>query len=536
MRKRLGITGKLVVSSVCIFAGLWLAMTLYAVNQLQRLLYEQSVRRVEAQVLNWIEANISQITITRDPRNLNRLVLELRSKLGIGYVVVLDADSRILAQSGLPPSLSDQGPAPSVARITSRLRQTHDSTGRRFFELTTPVKPSGTGMSRDLDAMFELAGGNAVAGHIRAGIAQRDVNRELAQLAPQNILLYTLLVLVALMINITLASRVAEPVKTMACVAKQISAGDLSERLQRGPELSDEVGELARNFNLMADRLAENREEMKALYAGLERKVAERTLELEDANRRLQELDRLKSDFLSTVSHELRTPLTSIKAFAQILLDSPLDEPTQKRYLDIIDEESDRLTRLISDLLDLAKIERREMSWSMVPTDLQEIVSKAVNSLAALGKTQQIRLDVDPSQRLPVCVDTDRIQQVMTSLVGNAIKFSSESGSIGIRIEERASSGPRDARPGRYVAVAVSDTGPGISQEEKERIFSKFYRGPRKHPVRSGTGLGLAISREIVFHHGGEIWVESEAGAGSTFYFTLPLRAEGELLADAAHV
>jgi phosphoserine phosphatase RsbU/P len=327
---------------------------------------------------------------------------------------------------------------------------------------------------------------------------------------------------------------VAEPVKTMARVAKQISAGDLSQRVQRGPELHDEVGELARNFNQMADRLAENREEMKALYADLERKVAERTLELEDANRRLQELDKLKSDFLSTVSHELRTPLTSIKAFAQILLDSPLEESTQERYLDIIDKESDRLTRLISDLLDLAKIERREMSWTMVHADLREVVSKAVSPLIALSKTQQIRLDVHPSQPMPVCIDADRIQQVVTNLVGNAIKFSSESGRIGIRIEERTRSGPRDARPGPYVAVAVSDSGPGIPQEEKERIFSKFYRGPRKHPVRSGTGLGLAISREIVLYHGGEIWVESEPGAGSTFYFTLPL-AEGEVLADAAH-
>jgi len=542
MRKKLGITGKLVVSSVCIFAGLWLAMTLYSAHQLQQLLYEQSVRRVEAQVLNWIEANMSQITITRDPRNLDRLARELRSKLGIGYVVVLDAESRVLAQSGLPPGLSDQGPSASVAGITSRLRQTREATGRRFFELVTPVKTSGTGMSPDLDTMFELATGNAgpggkdtVAGHIRAGIEQRAVERELTQLVPKNTLLYTFLVLVALTVNITLASRVAKPVKTMAHVAKQISAGDLSERVQRGPELRDEVGELARNFNQMADRLAENREEMKALYADLERKVAERTLELQDANRRLQELDKLKSHFLSTVSHELRMPLTSIKAFAEILLDSPLDESTQKRYLDIIDKESDRLSRLISDLLDLAKIERREMSWTMVHADLREVVSKAVSPLIALTKTQQIRLEVDPFQRLPVWVDTDRIQQVVTNIVGNAVKFSPESGSIGIRIEERTSSGPREARPGRYVAVAVSDTGPGIPQEEKELIFSKFYRGPRKHPGRSGTGLGLAISKEIVTHHDGEIWVESEPGAGSTFYFTLPLRAEGEVLADAAH-
>jgi signal transduction histidine kinase len=439
----------------------------------------------------------------------------------------------VLAQSGLPPNLADQGPAPLVAGVTSQPRQTRDSAGRRFLELLTPIKPSGTGMSADLETMFELAAGSAVAGQIRAGIDQRDIDRELMRLAPRHILLYALLVLVALAVNITLASRVATPVKTMARVAKQFWAGDLSERVQGGLELRDEVGELARNFNQMADRLEKNREEMSALHAGLERKVAERTLELEHANRRLRELDDLKSDFLSTVSHELRTPLTAIKAYAQILLDSPLDESTKKRYLDIIDDQSDRLTRLISDLLDLARIERPESSWSMVPGDLPEIVSKAVNPLVALANARQIRLEVAFTQPLPICADTDRIQQVVTNLVGNAIKFSPASGRIEIRIQESASGGPRGDRPGRFAVVAVSDTGPGIPREEKERIFSKFYKRPGKHSSRSGTGLGLAISREIVVHHHGEIWVESEPGFGSTFYFTLPLRVEAGVIAEA---
>jgi len=533
MRKTLGITGKLVASSVGIFAALWLAMTLYSVSQLQDLLYEQNVRRVEAQILNWIEANMSQITITRDQRNLEHLVDHFRSKQAIGYVVILDADRRILAQSGLPKGLSDQGPASEVARVSSQLRHTRDSSGQQFFELVTPVKGSGTGMSPELDTMFELAAGNGVAGYIRAGIAREDITGDLKRLAPHHILLYTLLVVVALVVNIALASRVVKPMKIMARVAKHISAGDFSERVRHGPELGDEVGDLARNFNQMADGLAESREKMAALYADLERKVAERTLELEDANRRLQELDELKSDFLSTVSHELRTPLTSIKAFTELLLDSPLDEPTQKRYLDIIDKETDRLTRLISDLLDLAKIERGEISWTMVQTDLREIVYKAVNPLITLGQTRGIRIEVAPSEAVPVCVDADRIQQVITNLVGNAIKFSSDSGHIGLRIEERANSGPRAARPGSYVAVSVTDTGPGIPREQKEHIFSRFYQDPRNYARRSGTGLGLAISREIVGYHGGEIWVDSELGLGSTFYFTVPLQREEDVLAEA---
>jgi signal transduction histidine kinase len=517
MRKKLGITGKLVVSSVAIFAALWLAMTVYSVSQFRHLLYRESVRRVEAQVLNWIEANILQITVTRDPGNLDRLIRDLNARPGISYVMIVDVDSRVLAQSGLPSGLSDAGSAPVVAGITSRLRQTRDSAGHRFLELVTPVKTSGTGMSRDLETMFELASKDALTGQIRTGIEQREIDRELISLAPQHILLYTLLVLLALAVNVTFATRVAQPVKAMARVANQISAGNFSERVRRGVELSDEVGELARNFNQMAERLAEHQHQMDALHADLERKVAERTLELERANRRLQ-------DFLSTVSHELRTPLTSIKAFGQILQDSPLDDATRVRYLDIIDKEADRLTRLISGLLDLAKI-KRDDNWSLADADLREIVSKAIAPLAALGTSPQVRLESAGSAPIPVFVDSDRIQQVVTNLVGNAIKFSPENGGIAIRIEERSVSGPHDARAGRFAVVGVSDTGPGIAPEERERIFDSFYRGSRRSPRAPGSGLGLTISKGIVLHHGGEIWVDSEPGSGSTFYFSLPIAA-----------
>jgi signal transduction histidine kinase len=526
MRKGLGITGKLVLSSTCIFAALFLAMTLYSVGQLRQVLYAQNVRLVQAQVLNWIEANTPQITITRDPGSLDRLVRELRTRRAISYVVMLDANSQVLAQTGLPAGLSDRGPARGVAGISSQLREMSDSSGRRFVELATPIKTSGTGMSAELQTMFELASKDTIVGQIRAGIEQREIDRELTGLAPRHILLYALLVSLALVVNVTLANRVASPVKTMARVAKQISAGDFSERVSRGVDLHDEVGALSRNFNQMADRLAEHQKEMNRLNADLERKVAERTLELEQANHRLQELDTAKSDFLSTVSHELRTPLTSIKAFAQILLDSPLDEKTRTRHLDIIDKETDRLTRLITDLLDLARIERREMSWTMADADLREVVSTAVAPLAASSRTQQIRVESADGQPLRVSVDADRIQQVVTNLVGNAMRFSLADGEIRIRAEETAVSGPRDGRTGQFAVVAVSDNGPGIALEERERIFTRFYRPPTDHAGRSGTGLGLAISREIVRHHGGEIWVESKLGFGSTFFFTLPLVSE----------
>ena len=173
---------------------------------------------------------------------------------GIGYVVILDPKSRVLAQSGLPPDLVDEGPAKFVSGTASPA-QTNPRFHRPPFLRAerSRIDCSGTGMSADLDQVFDLAGGR-VKGHVRAAIEQHDIDRELTELVPQHILLYAVLVLVALTINVALAHRVATPVKAMARVAKQIAAGDLP-RVEHGWDLRDEVGELARDFNHMADHL-----------------------------------------------------------------------------------------------------------------------------------------------------------------------------------------------------------------------------------------------------------------------------------------
>lgn len=526
--KRLGITGKLVFTSVCIFVGLGLAVTWYSVFQLRSVLYQEMVRRVEAQALNWVEANSAVILLYPDPRTLNRLVQELRERNRFGYVILSGADQKVLASSGTPPRLAAQRPAEKADALRSRLTEMKDAQGRRYFEVATPISATGTGTNTDLEAMFELTAAGQSVGEVRVGVEQRELDRRMGVFLPQNVVLFGALVLLALGVNIGLAKRMVTPITQMARVANQIAAGNLSERVQRGAELRDEVGELVRNFNLMATRLVENREEMGLLYSGLEEKVRERTQELELANRRLQELDQLKSRFLSTVSHELRSPLTSIKAFAEILLDSPTpDAETRERFLQIINKETDRLSRLISDLLDLVKIESGRVSWRLAETDLQDIVAEATAASASLASEKDVHLQLPRSGPHPVLVDRDRLQQVVTNLIGNAIKFTSAGGRIQVRLDRTVSSGPHSASPGDFVRVAVEDSGPGIPPEDRERVFEQFYQGGKDRSARSGTGLGLTISREIILHHGGEIWVESQPGSGSTFYFTVPLKVEG---------
>jgi Na+/proline symporter/nitrogen-specific signal transduction histidine kinase len=241
------------------------------------------------------------------------------------------------------------------------------------------------------------------------------------------------------------------------------------------------------------------------------------TRDLKAANERLTELDRLKDDFLSTVTHELRTPLTSIRSFSEILHDSPdLDLAERQHFLTIIIRESERLTRLINQVLDLTKIETGRMKWQMVPVDLGEVIHHSVTSLRGLFDEREIAINIDLPPDVPVIqADRDQLIQLVINLLSNAQKFCpSANGRVAVGL--RADDG--------IMLVSVADNGPGIPRNEQEKIFEKFHQvraGQTGNPL--GSGLGLAICRGIVEHFGGRIWVESDPGHGATFFFTVPL-------------
>ncbi len=253
-------------------------------------------------------------------------------------------------------------------------------------------------------------------------------------------------------------------------------------------------------------------------------RLEEKSLELEEAKRkleltnaRLKELDALKDEFLSTVSHELRTPLTSIRAFSEILQDDEEMSPEQRRKVSgIVVQETERLSRLVEQVLDFSRIEAGSYSWARESVDLAAVVDEA---LAATGQIARIR-GIEVSREVPggpllVVGDRDRLVQVVINLLSNALKYCEpESGPVRVTLSGTST----EAR------VEVADRGPGIRREEHERIFEKF------HQIRDsaggkpkGTGLGLAICKTIVEGHGGRIWVESEPGHGARFVFTLPV-------------
>jgi Na+/proline symporter/nitrogen-specific signal transduction histidine kinase len=246
------------------------------------------------------------------------------------------------------------------------------------------------------------------------------------------------------------------------------------------------------------------------------RELEAATTELRAANERLTELDRLKDDFVSTVTHELRTPLTSIRALTEILLDEPdVGAEQRQKFLGIITKETERLTRLINQVLDLSKIESGKADWVESPVDMKQVISDTLAAMDQLFREKSVKVEARlPEKVSPVAVDLDRMTQVMLNLLSNAVKFCDGAhGRIQVALTERDGS----------LRVDVRDNGRGISPEEHEAIFDKFHQvGDTLTDKPHGSGLGLHISRQIVEHFGGRMWVESSLGHGAAFSFTLP--------------
>ena len=248
--------------------------------------------------------------------------------------------------------------------------------------------------------------------------------------------------------------------------------------------------------------------------AALYRDAADRAAALAAANARLAELDKLKSDFLSMVSHELRTPLGLIKGYVGTLLstDLPIDAPTAREFLGVIDEEADTLSELVSNLLDTSRIEAGTLRVEPQPNDLGTLVTAAVEILRARYPGRTVSVEIGPDLP-PAWVDGRRIAQVLGNLLENAAKYSPEASPIFVLTEPR--------HP--LVCVTVRDRGPGIPAHALPYLFDKFYRVPDAPIPAGGTGLGLTIARGIVEAHGGQIWVESTPGVGTAFSFTVPV-------------
>lgn len=229
---------------------------------------------------------------------------------------------------------------------------------------------------------------------------------------------------------------------------------------------------------------------------------------------RIRRLETVRRDFISNLSHELRTPLASLKALTETLQDGALDDPpAARRFIDQIQVEVDALTQMVTELLELSRIESGRFTLDLTPVSPRDLLFSASGRMQLQAERAGLSLRVECAEDLPkVKIDSQRLEQVLVNLIHNAVKFTRAGGEIVLLAE---------AEPG-VVMFAVQDTGIGIPAEDVSRIFERFYRVDKSR-AGSGTGLGLSIAKHIVEAHKGKIWAESIEGQGSTFYFTIPI-------------
>lgn len=450
----------------------------------------------------------------------------------IEYIAVYDKDGNIAAHTFL-------------SGIPLEFRHSHGDVG------ALSISDKNINGVQVLDFAFDLEEGMYKVGHAHIGYRKDYIDNVVSRIVGLVQFVVVGVVWFAIFFGVLFSRHIVEPINRLAAGMKDVGRGNLNVRVS--VKTGDELESLAKSFNSMIAELKESKAKVEDYSRNLEKKVAEKTGELEKnveeltANKsallnmmddtekmnmslavaqenlkknikELKELDIEKDKFISIAAHELKTPMTAIHGFTQLLEDEKIIRDAQKRnkYLKIIEKEIERLARLVSEVLDLSRIDIGAVKLAIEDTDIPQIANEVAESLAQKAKEKNLTLNVNADRKLPkVRTDKEKLKEILVNLVSNSIKYT-EKGSIKIEI----------SKDGENVKFAVSDTGVGIPKESFGKMFTRFYQVETPLIRKSGgTGLGLSICKEFVKALGGKIWFESKLGKGSTFYFTLPVKS-----------
>ncbi|MCK5566215.1 MAG: HAMP domain-containing histidine kinase [Planctomycetes bacterium] len=313
---------------------------------------------------------------------------------------------------------------------------------------------------------------------------------------------------------------ILRPVRQLRALVNNIAEGNLDAR--SAIKTDDEYEKLSDAFNDMLDGLQESQEKLRQANTQLDGKIAQ----LSDRNIELFKANKLKSEFLANMSHEFRTPLNAILGFAQLLREKPADDyEKSKRYAENIIASGRSLLNMINDLLDLAKTQAGKMELRLEKTSIHQLCESLVSFFIPLTQEKNLQVDLDIAKDIPLIrTDAGKVRQILYNLLSNAIKFTEQDGRVLVSAEMLDE---------KTVRLAIKDSGPGISQENKEKIFEKFRQLDGSITRQSmGTGLGLAISKELADLLAGTLSLESELGKGATFYLDIPVTLQLEAHPD----
>ncbi len=412
--------------------------------------------------------------------------------------------------------------------------------GERFAEYSRqglqgpiefPARPKASGFSGSdhLELYWQIDHGGKPLGTIFVRVNQNEISQWSWRFVVDLAVVMLAALILALLFTGWFHRFLTRPITQLSQVAQAITKkNDFDARAERVG--NDEVGILVDSFNAMLAKI-QGKDRLLASYAeGLETEVRKRTLELQHANEQLRTAinrantsAQAKSQFLANMSHEIRTPMNAILGMTDLVLETRLS-PEQADYLSAVKQSAVSLLAIIDDILDYSKIEAGKMHTSVQESSLGTLLTDTLRSLSvrAEGKGLEVALEMAPGMPELLHFDAVRLQQVLNNLVGNAIKFT-HAGEIVLTVA-LVETWKKDV-----VLFSVRDTGIGIAEDKLEHVFDSFSQADNSITRRfGGTGLGLAISKRLVELMGGKVWVESEMGVGTTFFFTIPMRSQKE--------